>query len=50
VKDATGAHTKNARQDLKSLTALQTSLMPEGLLDPLTTEQTRDLFAYLRAK
>jgi hypothetical protein len=25
------------------------SLMPEGLLDTLTEQQTRDLFAYLRS-
>ncbi len=28
--------------------ALPTSLMPQGLLDALTEQQTRDLFAYLR--
>ncbi len=25
-----------------------TSMMPDGLLNPLSTEQVRDLFAYLR--
>ena len=25
------------------------SLMPEGLLDPLSEQQVRDLFAYLRS-
>lgn len=48
--DAIGNKTKIARQDVKSLVASPTSLMPEGLLNALTPEQTRDLFAYLMAK
>ncbi|MEQ1862748.1 MAG: c-type cytochrome [Chthoniobacteraceae bacterium] len=48
--DAVGNKTKIARQDIKSLVASPMSLMPEGLLNALTPEQTRDLFAYLMAK
>ncbi len=48
--DAAGNKTKIAREDIKSLIASPTSLMPEGLLNALTPEQTRDLFTYLMAK
>jgi putative membrane-bound dehydrogenase-like protein len=50
VLDALGNQTKIARQDLQSRTASAMSLMPEGLLDALTPEQVRDLFAYLMKK
>ena len=36
-----------ARSEVKSLQAMSTSLMPEGLLDALQPQQVRDLFAYL---
>jgi putative heme-binding domain-containing protein len=48
--DAAGNKTKIAREDIQSLIASPTSLMPEGLLNALTPEQTRDLFTYLMAK
>jgi putative heme-binding domain-containing protein len=48
--DALGNQTKIARQDLQSRTASAISLMPEGLLEALTPEQTRDLFGYLMKK
>jgi putative heme-binding domain-containing protein len=48
--DAAGNKTKVAREEIKSLIASPVSLMPEGLLNALTPEQTRDLFAYLMAK
>jgi putative heme-binding domain-containing protein len=48
--DAAGNKSKIARQDIKTLVASPTSLMPEGLLNALTPEQTRDLFSYLMAK
>lgn len=48
--DAGGNKTRVAREDIKSRTALPTSLMPEGLLNAFTPEQTRDLFTYLMAK
>ncbi len=38
-----------ARRDLQSLQASLTSLMPEGLLEALTENQIRDLFAYFTA-
>ncbi len=50
MMDAQGNKTKVAREDVKSLVASPVSLMPEGLLNALTPEQTRDLFAYLMAK
>ncbi len=37
------------RDDIESLKPQPSSLMPEGLLDSLTTEQLCDLFAYLRS-
>ena len=48
--DAAGNKTKIAREDIQSLVASPTSLMPEGLLNALSPEQTRDLFTYLMAK
>ena len=50
IKDAAGNRTKIAREEIRSLVASPVSLMPEGLLNALTNEQTRDLFAYLMAK
>jgi putative heme-binding domain-containing protein len=50
VMDALGNQTKIARQDVQSRAASATSLMPEGLLDALTPDQVRDLFAYLMKK
>jgi putative heme-binding domain-containing protein len=38
-----------ARAELEELKAAGLSLMPEGLLDSFTEQQTRDLFAYLRS-
>ena len=35
------------RRDLKALTPLKSSLMPEGLLDILTAEEVANLFAYV---
>ena len=35
-------------EQIASRQTLPTSLMPQGLLDALTEQQTRDLFAYLR--
>ncbi len=48
--DAAGNKTKVAREEIASLVASPISLMPEGLLNAFTPEQTRDLFAYLMAK
>ena len=41
---------KVAREDIRSLAASATSLMPEGLLNALTPDATRDLCSYLMAK
>jgi putative heme-binding domain-containing protein len=38
-----------ARSGIAQLQPAGMSLMPEGLLDTLTEQQTRDLFAYLRS-
>jgi putative membrane-bound dehydrogenase-like protein len=37
-----------ARKDIRETTFLRRSLMPEGLLDGLSSEQITDLFAYLK--
>jgi putative heme-binding domain-containing protein len=37
------------RAEVKEINASSTSLMPEALLDPLTPQQLRDLFAYLQS-
>jgi putative heme-binding domain-containing protein len=37
-----------AREDVETMEPSKTSIMPEGLLAPLTDQQLRDLFAYLR--
>ena len=50
ILDAAGNKTKVAREDIRTLVASAMSLMPEGLLNALTPEQTRDLFTYLMAK
>jgi putative heme-binding domain-containing protein len=50
IKDPAGNLTKTPREEIQSLTASPISLMPEGLLNALTTEQTRDLFTYLKSK
>ncbi|MBI3874787.1 MAG: c-type cytochrome, partial [Verrucomicrobia bacterium] len=49
VMDLSGNKTVIARQDIKLLKASPTSLMPEGLLEAMTDQQVRDLFAYLMA-
>jgi putative heme-binding domain-containing protein len=35
------------REDVEAIKASNTSMMPEGQLDPLTPQEVRDLFAYL---
>ena len=35
------------REDVEAIKASNTSMMPEGQLDPLTPQEIRDLFAYL---
>ena len=35
------------RDDVEAIKPSTTSMMPEGLLEPLSTREIRDLFAYL---
>ena len=42
-----GIETRVAKKDVKSDTALGTSMMPEGLLTGLSDEDVRDLIGYL---
>ncbi len=35
------------REDVEAIKPSSSSMMPEGLLDPLSTQEVRDLFAYL---
>ncbi len=37
------------RTEIKTTTVSEFSMMPEGLLTPLTEQEVRDLFAYLRS-
>jgi putative membrane-bound dehydrogenase-like protein len=46
IKSMTETHTVE-RDDVSSLEELPQSMMPDGLLETLTTEQRRDLIAYL---
>lgn len=46
--DAQNQRTVLNRNDVKSVSASSTSLMPEGLLEALTPQQVRDLFSYLQ--
>ena len=50
MRDLNGQKLVLGRADVKSLTASPVSLMPEGLLDALSEQQVRDLFAYLMKK
>jgi putative membrane-bound dehydrogenase-like protein len=49
VVDAQNQRTVLNRADVKEIAPSSISLMPEGLLEPLTPEQVRDLFSYLQA-
>ena len=50
LTDATGKRLVLPRGDIESLQASALSLMPEGLLDPLSPQEVRDLFAYFRKR
>jgi putative heme-binding domain-containing protein len=47
VLDAQGVRTTLRRKEVESLTRAESSLMPEGLLDALSDQELRDLFAFL---
>lgn len=50
MEDGQGGRVLIPREDLHSLRASKTSRMPEKLLDEMSDQQVRDLFAYLRSK
>ena len=49
IKSVDAQSTIVPRQEIDEMMAIKRSVMPEGILQPLTTQQIRDLFAYLRA-
>jgi putative membrane-bound dehydrogenase-like protein len=49
VLDAQNQRTVLNRAEMKEINASAISLMPEGLLESLTPQQVRDLFAYLQS-
>jgi putative membrane-bound dehydrogenase-like protein len=49
LTDANYQKTRVPRSDLAALEESNVSVMPEGLLDKLTPQQLRDLFAYLQS-
>ncbi len=50
IQDAVEGKVIVPRDEIVKLQASKTSRMPEKLLDPLTPEQIKDLFAYLRSR
>src|SRR5262249_14901943 len=50
VLDAKGVRMALPKGEVESVTRAETSLMPEGLLDALSDQELRDLFAYLRSE
>ncbi len=49
LRSAEGQDVRLERAGIEEMRALPQSLMPEGLLDALSDQQVRDLFAYLRS-
>lgn len=50
IEDSQQGRTTVPKDKIKSLQASSVSRMPEGLLDSLSEQQIRDLFAYLQSK
>jgi putative heme-binding domain-containing protein len=50
VLDAKGVRTPLREKDVDAMTRAETSLMPDGLLDSLSDQEVRDVFAYLRSE
>ena len=50
LRDLTQNSITLPRNEIKDLQAMPVSLMPEGILDSLTPQQVRDLFAFLMGK
>jgi putative heme-binding domain-containing protein len=46
--DARNMRTTLQRNEIEELRELQTSIMPENLLKPMSPQDVRDLFRYLR--
>jgi putative heme-binding domain-containing protein len=49
LRGADGKEAALARADIDAIRPSKTSIMPEGLLNDLSDQQVRDLFAYLRS-
>jgi putative heme-binding domain-containing protein len=49
IRGADGQNLSLSRDEIEDLRASRTSLMPDGQLKPLSDQQIRDLFAYLRS-
>ena len=49
LRSAEGQITVIPRDNIEEMKAIPRSIMPEGMLKPLSDQQVRDLFAYLRA-
>ena len=47
VVQSDGQRVRLAAADVESMTASKQSVMPDGLMNPLTLDQVADLFAYL---
>jgi putative heme-binding domain-containing protein len=50
VLDAKGVRTPLLKKEVEAVTRSDASLMPEGLLDGLSEQELRDLFAFLRSE
>ncbi|HZW30116.1 MAG TPA: hypothetical protein VFF52_05370, partial [Isosphaeraceae bacterium] len=50
VLDAKGVRTPLRETEVDAITSSDASLMPEGLLDPFSDQELRDIFAYLRSE
>jgi putative heme-binding domain-containing protein len=50
VLDSKAVRTPLREAEVETITRAETSLMPEGLLDPFSDQELRDLFAYLRSE
>lgn len=49
LRTAEGQDVSLSRSAIEEMRVIPQSIMPEGLLDPLSDQQVRDLFAYLRS-
>lgn len=49
LKGADGQRLIIRHDDIEEMQAIKRSIMPEGILKPLSEQQVRDLFAYIRA-